>query len=161
MARGPQTKRFEGSPRFKLLERLKHRRWAAQSKYARIFGYVEKWDDRKGEGLIRDQEKKQTYFVIRDEIGRCYHKHASLQRAEMVEFFASDEVYEVAGLPMALNVSAAFGEYVKGCEEYRSRMLRTGQFPKRFMDAEEDYPDKTDEWYIKSDTWSKFRTPGK
>mmetsp|Transcript_42853 Transcript_42853/g.118472 ORF Transcript_42853/g.118472 Transcript_42853/m.118472 type:complete len:264 (-) Transcript_42853:98-889(-) len=134
------TWRFKGSPRFKMLERLKHRRWAAQSKYPRIFGFVEKWDDRKGEGIIRDQEKTQNYFVIRDEITRCYHKHASLQRAEMVEFFATDEVDSVANLPLAKNVSGPMGEYVKGCEEYRSSMLRSGQFPKRFSDNDEDYP---------------------
>lgn len=128
---------------------MKHRRWAAQSKYPRIFGYVEKWDDRKGEGLIRDQEKKQTYLVIRDEIGRSYHNHKTLQRAEFVEFFASDEMDEMAGLPLALNVSGAFGEYVKGSEEYRTRMLRSGSFPKRWADTPDAYPIRDGEWYIK------------
>eukprot|EP00929_Paragymnodinium_shiwhaense_P106313 TRINITY_DN715_c0_g2_i1.p2 TRINITY_DN715_c0_g2~~TRINITY_DN715_c0_g2_i1.p2 ORF type:complete len:226 (-),score=69.54 TRINITY_DN715_c0_g2_i1:104-781(-) len=145
---GDRTK-YDGATRKMFLKRLKHRRWAAQSKYPRIFGYVEKWDDEKGEGIVRDQEKTQNYLVIRDEIGRCYHNHKSLQRCEMVEFFASEEVDATYNLPMALNVSGPFGEHVKGCEEYRNRMLWTGQFPKRWSDNVEDFPDKKKgEWYI-------------
>lgn len=145
---GDRTK-YDGATRKMFLERLKHRRWAAQSKYPRIFGYVEKWDDTKGEGIIRDQEKTKNYLIVRDEIGRSFHNHATLQRCEMVEFFASDEIDDVYQLPLALNVSGPFGRHLKGCEEYRNRMLWTGQFPKRWSDNIDDFPDKrAGEWYI-------------
>mmetsp|Transcript_55029 Transcript_55029/g.118905 ORF Transcript_55029/g.118905 Transcript_55029/m.118905 type:complete len:227 (-) Transcript_55029:121-801(-) len=139
------------------LERLQHRRWAAQFPSPRLFGYVEKWNDVAGEGLIMDQEKQQTYLVIRDEITRSYHKHASLQGGEFVEFFATDEMDEVSGFPLARNVSGPFGRYVKGCEEYRTRMLRHGSFPKRFQDEEKDYPTRRGEWYLKSNGAKRFK----
>mmetsp|Transcript_120473 Transcript_120473/g.302810 ORF Transcript_120473/g.302810 Transcript_120473/m.302810 type:complete len:253 (-) Transcript_120473:52-810(-) len=135
------------------IRRLQHRRWAAQSEYPRIFGYVDKWDDEKGEGIITDQEKTQKYLVIRDEIGMCYHNYKTLQKAEMVEFFATDEMDEVAGLPLAKNVSGPLGTYVKTSEEYRHIMLRSGAFPKRWADNVEDFKFKTGEWWVEDFYW--------
>mmetsp|Transcript_37530 Transcript_37530/g.87182 ORF Transcript_37530/g.87182 Transcript_37530/m.87182 type:complete len:259 (+) Transcript_37530:68-844(+) len=144
----PGRKKYEGISKRRYLDRLRHRRWAAQSKFPRIFGYVEEWSDEKGEGIILDQEKKQQYFVIRDEIGRCYHNFKTLQRAEMVEFFASDEVDDEMNLPLAKNISGPYGRYVKGSEEYRNRMLMHGTFPKRWEDTPDEYPKKVGEWWL-------------
>ncbi|CAE7234182.1 unnamed protein product [Symbiodinium microadriaticum] len=87
--------RFEGTTRAKYLKRLRHRRWCAQFTYPRTFGYVLKWNDTAGEGVVIDQEQTQKYLVIRDEIGSSYHAHKTLQPAEFVEFFATDEMDEV------------------------------------------------------------------
>merc|ERR1711862_914589 len=94
------------------------------------------------------QEKAHMYFVIRDEIGRCFHNHKSLQRAEIVEFLGTDCVDAVAGLPLAMNVSAPFGRYVKSCQEYRDRMLRV-VLPKGWQDAPDEYPENIGEYYLK------------
>jgi len=141
--------RYDGTTKRQYLERLKHRRWAASFPHPRVFGFVERWDDEAGEGVIVDQEKTQKYLVIRDEIGRSWHNHKTLQRAEMVEFFATDEMDEVAKLPLAKNISGAFGRPVKGSQEYRDLML-TGPFPKRFGDNYEDYEEarKVGEYYL-------------
>merc|ERR1711974_381815 len=131
------------------IERLKHRRWAAQFPYPRIFGYVEQWDDRKGEGVIIDQEKTQRYFVIRDEIGKAWHNHKTLEILNVVEFFATDEVDEVMGLPLARNVTGMFGRPVKESQHYRDDMLAFGNFPKRWADNVEDYRYITSTYYTK------------
>eukprot|EP00434_Breviolum_minutum_P040560 symbB.v1.2.036041.t2/scaffold4980.1/size32161/2 len=86
--------RFEGSTRKLYLRRLRHRRWCAQFEYPRTFGFVLKWDDKAGEGVVIDQEKTQKYLVIRDEIGNAYHNHKTLQVTEFVEFFKTDEMDE-------------------------------------------------------------------
>ena len=145
----PQNKKYDGLRKRYYIRRLQHRRWAAQSKYPRIWGFVDKWDDVKGEGIIINQEKDQNYLVIRDEIGRSCHNHKTLQVLEMVEFFASDEMDSVAGLPLALNVSAPYGAYVKGSEEYRNVMLRNGPFPKKWQDTPEEYDWKRGEYWLK------------
>eukprot|EP00913_Durusdinium_trenchii_P011551 g10845.t1 len=74
-----QKYRFEGATRRLYLRRLRHRRWCAQFQYPRTFGYVLKWNDTAGEGI---------------EIGAAYHKHATLQVTEFVEFFKTDEMDE-------------------------------------------------------------------
>ncbi|CAL1139641.1 unnamed protein product [Cladocopium goreaui] len=80
-------------------------------RYPRTFGYVLKWNDtaqnstadegcrkpqilQAGEGVVIDQEQTQKYLVIRDEIGKSYHNHATLQTTEFVEFFKTDEMDE-------------------------------------------------------------------
>jgi len=145
----PQNKKYDGLRKRHYIRRLQHRRWAAQSKYPRIWGFVDKWDDVKGEGIIISQEKDQNYLVIRDEIGRSCHNHKTLQLLEMVEFFASDEMDSMAGLPLALNVSAPYGGYLKGSEEYRNVMLRNGPFPKKWMDTPEEYEWKRGEYWLR------------
>eukprot|EP00439_Symbiodinium_sp_Y106_P023919 s4301_g2.t3 len=102
--------RFEGTTRAKYLKRLRHRRWCAQFTYPRTFGYVLKWNDTAGEGVVIDQEQTQKYLVIRDEIGSSYHAHKTLQPAEFVEFFATDEMDEVT--PKELAFCWAFREAV-------------------------------------------------
>jgi len=145
----PQNKKYDGLRKRHYIRRLQHRRWAAQSKYPRIWGFVDKWDDVKGEGVIISQEKDVNYLVIRDEIGRSNHNHKTLQLLEMVEFFASDEVDGVAGMPLALNVSAPYGACVKGSEEYRNVMLRNGPFPKKWADTPEEYEWKRGEFWLR------------
>lgn len=141
--------KYDGATKKQYIERLRWRREMSRNPYPRKFGYVEVWDDRVGEGLIRDQEKKQLYFTIRDEIGRCYHNHKTLQRAEFVEFFATDEIDEKMNLPFAKNVTGPLGEYVKGSEEYRIRMLRKGGFPKRWQDDEKEYLNRVGFYWLK------------
>mmetsp|Transcript_81410 Transcript_81410/g.143733 ORF Transcript_81410/g.143733 Transcript_81410/m.143733 type:complete len:146 (-) Transcript_81410:329-766(-) len=79
--------RFEGTTKRLYLHRLRHRRWCAQFPYPRRFGFVWNWNDRAGEGIIKEAETKQKYLVIRDEIGACQYNHKTLACAEMVEFF--------------------------------------------------------------------------
>jgi hypothetical protein len=142
--------KYDGATKAQYLRRLRWRREMSRSPYPRRWGYVEAWDDRVGEGLIRDQEyTKKLYLVIRDEIGRCYQNYKTLQRAEFVEFFATDEIDEEKKLPLARNVTGPLGEYVKGSEEYRIRMLRKGNFPKRWADNEEEYPNRVGQYYLK------------
>jgi len=154
IARGPrpkmlpvETRKWDGVDKRTYIARLQHRRWAAQSQYPRIFGYVLKWDDIKGEGIIIDQEKTQKYLAIRDEIGRCFHNYKTLQESEFVEFFATDEQDEMAGLPLARNVTGAFGRCVKTSQEYRDTMLRAGGHPKRWGDTPDEYEFKIGEWW--------------
>lgn len=139
--------RYEGVSRSRYLRRLRHRRWCAQFEYPRTFGYVLKWNDTAGEGVVIDQEQTQKYLVIRDEIGKSYHNHATLQTTEFVEFFKTDEMDEVSGFPLAKNVTGPHGTYTKGSYEYREIMLRAGNFPKRWQDNFEDYDVKVGEWW--------------
>jgi len=148
---------YNGTTKKFYIQNLKHQKWVAESQYPRVFGYVEKWNDTSGEGIIRDQENTQKYLVIRDEIGRCYHNHKTLQRMEFVEFFATQEIDAVAQLPLALNVSGPLGSYVKGSEEYRNLMLAHPNFPKRWGDNYEEYTRKTEgEWYLRA-PWKNDR----
>ncbi|CAK8998929.1 unnamed protein product [Durusdinium trenchii] len=142
-----QKYRFEGATRRLYLRRLRHRRWCAQFQYPRTFGYVLKWNDTAGEGIVIDQEQTQKYLVIRDEIGAAYHKHATLQVTEFVEFFKTDEMDEESGLPLAKNVTGPHGANTKGSQDYREIMLRSGNFPKRWEDTYDDYEKKVGEWW--------------
>eukprot|EP00437_Effrenium_voratum_P000036 CAMPEP_0181430900 /NCGR_PEP_ID=MMETSP1110-20121109/17963_1 /TAXON_ID=174948 /ORGANISM="Symbiodinium sp., Strain CCMP421" /LENGTH=225 /DNA_ID=CAMNT_0023554233 /DNA_START=40 /DNA_END=717 /DNA_ORIENTATION=- len=139
--------RFEGTTRAKYLKRLRHRRWCAQFTYPRTFGYVLKWNDTAGEGVVIDQEQTQKYLVIRDEIGSSYHAHKTLQPAEFVEFFATDEMDEVSNMPMAKNVTGPHGNFLKTNRDYRELMLRSGTFPKRWEDTYDEYEKKVGEWW--------------
>ncbi|CAE7537085.1 unnamed protein product [Symbiodinium natans] len=98
--------RFEGTTRAKYLRRLRHRRWCAQFEYPRTFGYVLKWNDKAGEGVVIDQEQTQKYLVIRDEIGASYHAHKTLQVAEFVEFFATDEMDEASVYTVQFSIAS-------------------------------------------------------
>ncbi|CAE8586616.1 unnamed protein product [Polarella glacialis] len=140
--------RYDGTTKHEYLRRLKFRRECAGIQYTRKFGYVMKWDDKTGEGVVIDQEQTQKYLVIRDDITKCYHNHKTLGRAEFIEFFATDEMDEVAGLPLAKNVTGAHGGYVKGSEEFRNVMLDHGTFPKRWKDEYSTYEKKVGEWYL-------------
>mmetsp|Transcript_53021 Transcript_53021/g.134499 ORF Transcript_53021/g.134499 Transcript_53021/m.134499 type:complete len:320 (-) Transcript_53021:138-1097(-) len=118
-------------------EMLQHRRWAADaSSYPRIFGYVEDWDDTKGEGFVIDQEREQMYLVYRDEI-KARHNYKTLQNGEFVEFFATDEMDSVTNLPLAKTLTGPQGQYVKESEEMRA-MLRKIGFVKAFEDEKEE-----------------------
>ncbi|CAE7422885.1 unnamed protein product [Symbiodinium natans] len=100
------AQRFEGTTRAKYLRRLRHRRWCAQFEYPRTFGYVLKWNDKAGEGVVIDQEQTQKYLVIRDEIGASYHAHKTLQVAEFVEFFATDEMDEASVYTVQFSIAS-------------------------------------------------------
>jgi len=75
--------------------------------------------------------------------------HGEGTAPEFVEFFATDEIDDVAKLPLAKNVTGPFGEYVKGSEEYRIKMLKHGNFPKRWQDNYDEYENKVGEYYLK------------
>mmetsp|Transcript_48461 Transcript_48461/g.113417 ORF Transcript_48461/g.113417 Transcript_48461/m.113417 type:complete len:193 (+) Transcript_48461:38-616(+) len=115
----------------------------------RKFGYVLEWNDLEKEGVIVDQEDREKKFlVIPDQITRSWRNHKSLQIFEMVEYTASDEVDAATDLPLAYEVTGPKNRRVKGSFFYNDRLLRTGSFPKRMQDDEEDTPQlRGREWY--------------
>lgn len=163
-----ERKVWEGIQKAEQLHRLRHQKWCAASPFPRKFGFVEAWDDKKGEGIVSSQEDhNERYLVIRDEITRCTFNHKTLDIMEFVEFFATDEMDAVANLPLAKNVTGPMGTFTKSSEDYRIAMLRHGDFPKKWQDTPEEYAwmkrssepwmDKTpayefpDEWKWKGD----------
>merc|ERR1711924_244499 len=101
------------------------------------------------------------YTVMRDDISRCCHDHKTLQRAEMVEFFATSDEHETTGLPIAKDVTGPLGAYLKTSYEYREIMLREkgAGFPKRWTDDHEElgYVRKVGEWWTKAPWWNGVR----
>lgn len=147
------TARYGGIPRMEYLKRLRHRRWAAKYKWPRTFGYVEKWSEDFREGIVIDQERTRTYIVRPEDISACYQNHKTLQRAEFIEFFATDQMaksnIDLRERPLALNVTGAYGTYVKGSEEYINRMRRNkGEFPGRWKDDEKELPLQHKYWFL-------------
>lgn len=147
---------WAGLQKPEVLERLRHQKWAAASAFQRKFGYVEKWDDKKGEGIVASQDDHgEKYLVIRDEITRCAHNHRTLDILEFVEFFATDEMDDVAKLPLAKNVTGPFGQLTKSSQAYRDAMLKSGAFPKKWQDTPEEYAwmRKSTEWWMDNELW--------
>eukprot|EP00930_Biecheleria_cincta_P004803 TRINITY_DN105733_c0_g1_i1.p1 TRINITY_DN105733_c0_g1~~TRINITY_DN105733_c0_g1_i1.p1 ORF type:complete len:251 (-),score=33.10 TRINITY_DN105733_c0_g1_i1:74-748(-) len=151
---------YEGTTKRLYLRRLQHRRWCATFPYPRIWGFVMKWNDKTGEGIILEQEKKRNYLVIRDDISKSYHNYKTLMKFSMVEFFATDELDSKTKMLMAKNVTGMHGTYVKSSQEYIELMLRKGNFPKRWKDDPEDYKDikKVGEYYL-NPKWACGWTP--
>lgn len=152
--------RWGGGSKRRWLARLRHQRQMANSPYPRLFGFVMSWDDQAGEGIILDQEKTQKYLVIRDEIWKCPHNHKTLQRAEMVEFFATDEIDDVSQLPLARNITGLGGLLTKTSEEYRTIMLSHTSFPKKWQDTYDEYVKKVGQYWL-SPRWRNAGKPKK
>lgn len=139
----------------------------AYSQMPRTLGYVYRWNDVWGEGQIMDQDNKtQKYFVIRDDIQKCYHNYKSLRVGSWVEFYATKEFDSTSGLFMAKNITGAFGIPVSECEDFLHRLKRKGNFPGRWKDEENPeytYPRKIGEWWTyfnPKNHWMKFNWKG-